>query len=102
MGIQRDMDRRPFRELSALAGILAARRAPAFAQGARLHIVRWNDFIPQEVGASEFPRIWVRDHGHVRQERPGRKARGRREVGRAGASQNLHPGGRTWTHPGRM
>jgi multiple sugar transport system substrate-binding protein len=30
-----------------LEGILAARRAPAYAQGAKLHIVRWNDFIPE-------------------------------------------------------
>jgi multiple sugar transport system substrate-binding protein len=29
-----------------LEGILAARRAPAFAQGTRLNIVRWVDFIP--------------------------------------------------------
>ncbi len=47
MGVQRGMDRRRFLELSALAGVLAARRAPAFAQGAKLHIVRWNDFIPE-------------------------------------------------------
>ena len=31
---------------TGLAGILAARRAPAFAQGTRLNIVRWVDFIP--------------------------------------------------------
>ena len=30
-----------------LEGILAARRAPAFAQGTKLHIVRWVDFIPE-------------------------------------------------------
>jgi multiple sugar transport system substrate-binding protein len=30
-----------------LEGILAARRAPAFAQGTKLHILRWNDFIPE-------------------------------------------------------
>src|SRR6185437_11458547 len=29
-----------------LEGILSARRAPAFAQGTRLNIVRWVDFIP--------------------------------------------------------
>ena len=29
-----------------LEGILAARRAPAYAQGTRLNIVRWVDFIP--------------------------------------------------------
>ena len=30
-----------------LEGILAARRAPAFAQGTKLHWVRWVDFIPE-------------------------------------------------------
>ena len=30
-----------------LEGILAARRAPAFAQGIKVHIVRWVDFIPE-------------------------------------------------------
>src|SRR4029077_14091154 len=29
-----------------LEGILAARRAPAYARGTRLNIVRWVDFIP--------------------------------------------------------
>src|SRR5262245_14255532 len=32
---------------TGLEGILAARRAPAFAQGTKLHIVRWVDFIPE-------------------------------------------------------
>jgi len=32
---------------AGLEGILAARRPPAFAQGTTLHIVRWNDFIPE-------------------------------------------------------
>ena len=32
---------------TGLAGILAARRAPAWAQGTKLHIVRWVDFIPE-------------------------------------------------------
>ncbi len=32
---------------AGLEGILAARRAPAFAQGTKLHIVRWVDFIPE-------------------------------------------------------
>jgi len=31
---------------AGLEGILAARRAPAYAQGTRLNIVRWVDFIP--------------------------------------------------------
>src|SRR5919109_996351 len=30
-----------------LEGIFSARRSPAFAQGTRLHIVRWVDFIPE-------------------------------------------------------
>ena len=61
MDIQRGMDRagvdrRGFLRLSAAAasvglagieGIFAARRAPAWAQGTTLHIVRWNDFIPE-------------------------------------------------------
>jgi multiple sugar transport system substrate-binding protein len=33
--------------VGGLEGILASRRAPAFAQGTRLHFVRWNDFIPE-------------------------------------------------------
>ncbi len=50
------MDRRRFLKVSGAAaaaastgieGILGARRAPAWAQGARLHIVRWVDFIPE-------------------------------------------------------
>src|ERR1041384_4570289 len=50
------MDRRDFLKVSGAAaaitvtgieGIVAARRAPAFAQGTRLHIVRWVDFIPE-------------------------------------------------------
>src|SRR5262249_12699826 len=32
---------------TGIEGILAARRAPAFAQGTKLHIVRWVDFIPE-------------------------------------------------------
>jgi multiple sugar transport system substrate-binding protein len=50
------MDRRHFLKVSGAAaavagggieGILAARQAPAWAQGTKLHVVRWNDFIPQ-------------------------------------------------------
>jgi multiple sugar transport system substrate-binding protein len=50
------MNRRYFLKLSGAAaavtgagieGILAARQAPAWAQGTKLHIVRWNDFIPE-------------------------------------------------------
>ena len=31
---------------TGMAGILAAGRAPAYAQGATLHWLRWNDFVP--------------------------------------------------------
>jgi ABC-type glycerol-3-phosphate transport system substrate-binding protein len=50
------MNRRKFLKVSATAatvagvgmeGILAARQAPAFAQGTKLHWVRWVDFIPE-------------------------------------------------------
>jgi len=50
------MDRRGFIKVSGAAaavaatgveGILAARRAPAYAQGTKLHVVRWVDFIPE-------------------------------------------------------
>ena len=30
-----------------IEGVVSARRAPAFAQGTKLHIVRWVDFIPE-------------------------------------------------------
>jgi multiple sugar transport system substrate-binding protein len=33
--------------VTGLEGIMAARRAPAHAQGSKLHIVRWVDFIPE-------------------------------------------------------
>src|SRR5690349_1673564 len=33
--------------VTGIEGILAARRAPAFAQGTKLHWVRWVDFIPE-------------------------------------------------------
>src|SRR5260370_31722008 len=33
--------------MGGIEGILAARRAPAFAQGTKLHWVRWVDFIPE-------------------------------------------------------
>ncbi len=32
---------------TGVEGILAARQAPAYAQGTKLHWVRWNDFIPE-------------------------------------------------------
>jgi multiple sugar transport system substrate-binding protein len=50
------MNRRTFLKVSGataavatggIEGILAARQAPAWAQGTKLHWVRWNDFIPE-------------------------------------------------------
>jgi len=49
------IDRRTFVKTAGAAavaaggieGILAARRAPAFAQGTKLHMVRWVDFVPE-------------------------------------------------------
>ncbi|MEK7446200.1 MAG: extracellular solute-binding protein [candidate division NC10 bacterium] len=41
---------------TGIEGILAARRAPAFAQGTKLHIVRWNDFIPEAD-------VWLKKEG---------------------------------------
>src|SRR5437016_12618041 len=41
------MQRRTFLKAAGVAGIVAAGRAPAFAQGTKLHIVRWVDFIPE-------------------------------------------------------
>ncbi len=52
----RVMNRRHFLKVSAttaavagggIEGILAARQAPAYAQGTKLHLVRWVDFIPE-------------------------------------------------------
>src|SRR3990170_7407861 len=49
------MDRRSFIKVTGaaaaaastgLAGVLESGRAPAYAQGARLHLVRWVDFVP--------------------------------------------------------
>src|SRR5690348_12630294 len=41
-------NRRTFLKYSGagLAGILAAHRAPVFAQANTVHILRWNDFVP--------------------------------------------------------
>src|SRR5437867_7282251 len=49
------LDRRTFIKTTGVAagvmggieGMLAARRAPAFAQGTKIHWVRWVDFIPE-------------------------------------------------------
>ena len=51
----RGINRRHFLKVSGTAavavtgieGILAARQAPAYAQGTKLHWVRWVDFIPE-------------------------------------------------------
>src|SRR5574342_874627 len=51
----RQVDRRTFIKTTGVAAgvaggietILAARRAPAFAQGTKFHWVRWVDFIPE-------------------------------------------------------
>ncbi len=54
--VPKDMNRRQFLKVSAataavagggIEGILAARQAPAYAQGTKLHWVRWVDFIPE-------------------------------------------------------
>ena len=63
--MSRSVSRRRFLALSAGAaasgveGILAARRAPAYAQGTRLHLLQWSHFIPAadtlfEAQAAEF------------------------------------------------
>src|SRR5712692_7065181 len=50
------MNRRSFLKVSGataavaatgIEGILEARRAPAYAQGTKLHVLRWVDFIPE-------------------------------------------------------
>src|SRR5262245_11136958 len=48
------VNRRQFLKVSGVAavatgleGVLRARRAPAYAQGTKLHILRWVDFIPE-------------------------------------------------------
>ena len=54
--MENSMNRRQFMKVSGataavaatgVEGILAARQAPAYAQGTKLHIVRWVDFIPE-------------------------------------------------------
>src|SRR4029450_564011 len=60
-----ELDRRTFLTLSSAAatagveGILAARRAPAHAQGTRLHLLQWSPVVPAadtlfETQAKEF------------------------------------------------
>src|SRR5713226_8526604 len=41
------MKRRAFLKTAGIAGILAAGRAPAFAQGTKLNVLHWVDFIPE-------------------------------------------------------
>jgi multiple sugar transport system substrate-binding protein len=43
--------------VGGLAGMLASGRAPAYAQGTKLHILRWNDFVPaaDEVLIKQMP-----------------------------------------------
>src|SRR5207245_10194503 len=51
------VDRRTFLRISGAAGvavaaggveeILAARRAPAYAQGTKVHLLQWVDFVPE-------------------------------------------------------
>ena len=38
--------RRTVLRSTGIAAILAAGRAPAYAQGTKLHVLRWNDFVP--------------------------------------------------------
>src|SRR5215470_19611260 len=53
MGVKQ-MDRRQFLQVSGavavastgIEGIIQARRAPAYAQGTKIHILRWVDFVP--------------------------------------------------------
>src|SRR5215475_6278028 len=54
--VWRELSRRQFIKVTGTAaavattgieGIVQARRAPAYAQGTKLHIVRWVDFIPE-------------------------------------------------------
>ena len=55
---------------TGLAGILASGRAPAYAQGTKLHMVRWNDFIPEcrrrAEAAGAGGRQGARRRGHLR------------------------------------
>ena len=48
-----------------IEGILTAHRAPAFAQGTTLHILRWNDFIPaaDEIWRKEYVPVVAKSLG---------------------------------------
>ena len=82
------MERRSFLKLTGIAGILAAHRAPAFAQGTKLHIVRWVDFIPEadvelkrqapEASKALGAEVHVRVH---QRQRPAAAHHGRHPVG---------------------
>jgi multiple sugar transport system substrate-binding protein len=62
------MDRRSFVTLAAagavtgLTTILGARRAPAYAQGTTIHLLRWNDFVP---GGDEVLKGQMADAGRA-------------------------------------
>src|SRR5499426_334861 len=50
---------------SGIEGILTAHRAPAFAQGTQVHILRWNDFVPaaDEIWRKEFVPVVAKSLG---------------------------------------
>src|SRR5947207_586335 len=48
--------------MTGIEGIVAARRAPAYAQGTKLHWVRWVDFIPEsdvEPSSAHVGGLWL-------------------------------------------
>jgi multiple sugar transport system substrate-binding protein len=50
---------------TGIEGILTAHRAPAFAQGTTIHIVRWNDFVPaaDEIWRKEYVPVAAKSLG---------------------------------------
>ncbi len=50
---------------AGIEGILTAHRAPAFAQGTTLHILRWNDFVPaaDEIWRKEYVPVAAKSLG---------------------------------------
>ena len=60
-----------------IEGILAAHRAPAFAQGTTLHILRWNDFVPaaDEMLRKEYVPEVEKALGHQAQRRDDQRQR---------------------------
>ncbi len=68
---------------TGLEGVLAARRAPAFGQTTRLHLLQWVDFIPE--GDTEVRRQLVEYNRQMKMEvtfGSGRRDRPRRVEGR--------------------